>query len=387
MLCKIWQGEQLKILHLSLFNEAGSGHLKQLSAESQVALNMKSDTEWVTTALLKHPATPPESYSQVIPRWARFPQLPKLYCWIYLTKEAKKYDFVLLRNISSDPFALFFAPRVRNLVTIHHTKEIEEYDLQNEGRHIRSSINRFLEKYVQPLAMRNLYGVIGVTDEITQYELLRFKKVKYFEKYPNGIVFDSVSSGKIEANSNKNNSSSQTRYIFVASYFHEWHGLDLLLNEVERHYSVNPQDSKIVVDLVGTIPSDLIARIRNSSLLSEVFIVQGNCSQDKLNRLLLSADIAIGSLALDRTGLKEGSTLKVREYLAAGLPVYSGHVDAALPSSFPYYLAETDGISISSMKSFAFTVSRVSKDEVSRTSAPFIDKSEIMGSLIRSLEN
>ena len=40
---------------------------------------------------------------------------------------------------------------------------------------------------------------------------------------------------------------------------------------------------------------------------------------------------------MDRIGLNEACTLKVRQYLNAGLPVYSGHIDSALPKDYVYY--------------------------------------------------
>ena len=45
-----------------------------------------------------------------------------------------------------------------------------------------------------------------------------------------------------------------------------------------------------------------------------------------------------------RNGLTDGCTLKVREMLAMGLPIFSGHKDTALPDNFPYYFSEGGNI-------------------------------------------
>jgi hypothetical protein len=47
----------------------------------------------------------------------------------------------------------------------------------------------------------------------------------------------------------------------------------------------------------------------------------------ELDELFDIAHIAIGGFAFDKIGLKEGSTLKLREYVARGIPVVYGHSD------------------------------------------------------------
>jgi len=54
--------------------------------------------------------------------------------------------------------------------------------------------------------------------------------------------------------------------------------------------------------------------------------------------LLASCTAAIGSLALFRNGMEEACSLKVREYLALGLPVIGGYEDSDIPSDAEYFL-------------------------------------------------
>ena len=51
----------------------------------------------------------------------------------------------------------------------------------------------------------------------------------------------------------------------------------------------------------------------------------GLLDREALLQVLARADVGIGTLALHRNGLEEASTLKVREYLAVGLPVLCGY--------------------------------------------------------------
>jgi hypothetical protein len=56
------------------------------------------------------------------------------------------------------------------------------------------------------------------------------------------------------------------------------------------------------------------------------------------SRHLARANIGVGSLALHRKRLNEASPLKVREYLATGLPVINGYTDTDYPDGADFLL-------------------------------------------------
>jgi glycosyltransferase involved in cell wall biosynthesis len=64
----------------------------------------------------------------------------------------------------------------------------------------------------------------------------------------------------------------------------------------------------------------------------------GSMCREEYERILGRADVAIGTLALYRNGLTESSSLKVREYLAYGLPVIMGSKDTDFPLPVPFIL-------------------------------------------------
>src|SRR5205807_8242905 len=66
--------------------------------------------------------------------------------------------------------------------------------------------------------------------------------------------------------------------------------------------------------------------------------VHGFLDRERYAPLYARADVAVGQLALHRRGVDENSPLKVREYLAYGLPVISGHRDPDFPSPEPWFL-------------------------------------------------
>jgi hypothetical protein len=81
--------------------------------------------------------------------------------------------------------------------------------------------------------------------------------------------------------------------------------------------------------------------------------------------------------------MREACTLKVREYLANGLPVYAGHVDSGLPINFPYFF--TGPPRIPEILEYARRVRNVDRVSVSSEAKSFIDKEALLLKLYNAL--
>ena len=66
--------------------------------------------------------------------------------------------------------------------------------------------------------------------------------------------------------------------------------------------------------------------------------MHGWLTQAEYFNLLSAADIALGTLSLYRKALNEASPLKVREYLACGIPTVIGYADTDFPEPVPFLL-------------------------------------------------
>ena len=66
--------------------------------------------------------------------------------------------------------------------------------------------------------------------------------------------------------------------------------------------------------------------------------VHGLLSRDEYGPLLARSDLGIGSLALHRKGMEEANALKVREYLAYGLPTVLAYLDSDFADGTPWFL-------------------------------------------------
>jgi len=121
----------------------------------------------------------------------------------------------------------------------------------------------------------------------------------------NGVDLDSLPSAPAPANT-------RPRVLFVAGTASPWQGED----KVYRLAQLRPD---LDIDLVGPrgVASQPPSNLRLWGLLTT----------SALREVAAEADIALGTLALHRKGMDEACPLKLREYLALGVPSVVAHSD------------------------------------------------------------
>lgn len=264
-------------------------------------------------------------------------------------------DCFVLRYIPSDPLQYLFIKNSKKPVClIHHTKELTE---MNTNKTIKNFVKKIIENSFGRLSIRASHITCGVTKEIANYELNRagIAHKKILVK-PNAIYLSD------EVKLRDARQGDVPIFLFVASRFSRWHGLDLLIDAVIK------TDKNLKVHLVGDILPEDSARL----LKTNKFETHGRLTPSEIKTLSEECWVGIGSLALFRKDLKDASTLKVRNYLSLGLPVYSGYSES-FPKNFIYYREKPEaGVDINSLIDFAIRMRRFSKHEVRQQSAEFI---------------
>ncbi|WP_200257486.1 glycosyltransferase [Halorhodospira neutriphila] len=366
----------LRILHLTVARELTPGQLSQLRYEVRASQELE-DVEWNT--LVYHTASPCDHFVHRLPWLFRSVLLRKLFAWLWMKRHAHNYDFILCRHMTFDPFAFFFAWLIPNRVTVHHAKETEELRLIRQNWQGKAA--SILERWSGRIAVRTSAAILGVTSEIRDHELALHGKGKYIPAsiYPNGILVDEV-----ELLGNKI-SEKHLDIAFICGTFSSWHGLDILINQLLKYNVEDFQGSPITLHLIGRISPEQSKQVeiinnKNGSCRIEA---HGLLTPDRYRKILSSCQAGLSSLALHRKGMTEASTLKVREMLALGLPVYSGHRDTALEESFPWYCIG-DG-SISDISHFVKKVSSTPRQTIRDDATPFIDKKAWMNDVARFL--
>lgn len=352
----------LKILHLSGMRELGDGQRMQLIYESKAAISLK-EIEWVTLAF--HSGSIENNFEKRIPRYLNFLFLRNIYIWLFLLKEHNNYDYVLLRYMPFDPFSILFASLINNRISVHHAKEIEELKLVRKG--IKGKAASFLDSLVGKYCLKNVKGIVGVTSEIAEYEIKERNLRKPKLIYPNGIDFDFVEIAEDKRKTDEINC------FFMCSYFSEWHGLDILLDQFKKEDSIPPNFN---LHLIGKLNVEQVSWIQRLAKRNQI-LIHGQLDQSQYKVIASKCDIGIASLALHRQGLTEACTLKVREMLAMGLPVYSGHKDSAFNNDFEFYKYESKP-TLKNLIKYATEFKNFSRGEVRDNSKNYINKKNIM---------
>ncbi len=115
------------------------------------------------------------------------------------------------------------------------------------------------------------------------------------------------------------------RFIFLGTPGYPWHGVDKILTLAK----LCPD---FIFDIVGYNINDI------HDWMPPNVNFHGYLKANQYESLLCKADVAIGTLSLHVKNMEEACPLKVREYLAYGLPIIIGYTDPDLQGNVPYVL-------------------------------------------------
>lgn len=139
-----------------------------------------------------------------------------------------------------------------------------------------------------------------------------------------------------------------------------FHGYDRLIEGMKDYYLQGGQ-RKIELHMVGgkAEPGNELSRYQDLCKkyhLEQKVFFYGEKKGEELDRIYDKCNLAVGSLGMYRIGYQMASSLKIREYLAKGLPVITGSkVDVFEKKDFPYYLEfENNGTPIDFFKIIEF---------------------------------
>ena len=267
-----------------------------------------------------------------------------------IIKELNYNDILYLRGLS--PFILNYPHnylrifRICRIVTEHQTFEREEYKL---GNNFLSYISDIL---FAKILRKNSDALVGVTDEITKYELvLSGNPDKLHITIGNGFDVNSVL-----LRNPPQFTDDEIHILFVATVF-IWHGFDRLI------YGLNnfTHNMNIYIHIVGDGPEILSLQKLTTELgLTKSVIFHGFRTGEELDEFFNKCHIAVGSLGIHRKGLKQTSELKAREYCARGIPYIIACEDPDFPEDFPYIFrlpADESPINIDEVIKFATKIS------------------------------
>lgn len=278
-----------------------------------------------------------------IPIFCSIFRIRPVYAQLYKDIIQFKPDVILWRyNITSVPWIFNpkkYLPKVI-LVSEHQAKELDELRMTSVGGLLSPLIKRIGYR-----VMQNVDAILGVTSEITAYECdIAGRNISSFTM-TNSIDVQRYSLKKLpQLNQNA------LKLLYIGSNTTAWHGLDRVLKGMASHQGTLQME----LHIAGYV-SRSIQRLIHSLNIEHLVFSHGYVTGHDLDALFDLADVAIGSLGMHRKNLTHGSTLKVREYMARGIPFMISHSDEDLAPDLPYvFMAPADDTPIDMHKVIEF---------------------------------
>lgn len=253
-------------------------------------------------------------------------------------------------------FEAFFPPLRKLAQTIPVILEINTDDMA-EYRTNRPFFKYWYYRLTRGFLLKKAAGFVFVTHELAQNSS--------FTKYgkPGKVIGNGIALADYPQIPAPDNPS--PRLVFMGSAgHHPWHGTEKIV-ELAEHF---PEWTVDVIGLSGP-DTDLPAPANINW--------HGFLRQSAYYSILAETDVAIGTLALHKNLMDEACPLKVREYLAYGIPVITGYRDTDFPDGHPLMLAlpNTPDNITTHIKEIAGFIQAVKGQRVSRHSIKHLDTS------------
>lgn len=217
-------------------------------------------------------------------------------------------DVVYHRYAMPDLSTLAMARRVPTIIEIN-TDDVAEYPLVAPRR---ARANRLIRGQLLRRAAGHVYVSRELCDRPSFHRFGRPSLV-----LGNGIDLAAVAPAPAPVNA-------APRLVFVGAPRLPWHGLDELI-------ALAAAKPKWRFDVIGPGPAE-------APNAPENVVWYGLLTAEAYRHVVASADVGVGTLALYRKRMHEASPLKVREYLALGLPSIIGFDDTDFPGDAPFLL-------------------------------------------------
>ncbi|MGY0374678.1 glycosyltransferase [Clostridium sp. JNZ J1-5] len=164
---------------------------------------------------------------------------------------------------------------------------------------------------------RSIKGMVCITNEILSIER------KYNSK-PAMVLGNGIEDNQIKLVTRDNNDE-YINILFIGTPNQSWQGVERLIESYKK--AVNKDKFKI--HIVGY---ESMEEVKDDNVIFYGYIKDKN----ELEKIYSIADVGIGTLSLYKKKMEEAAPLKVRSYLAKGIPVVIGYEDTDLGEELPF---------------------------------------------------
>jgi len=269
---------------------------------------------------------------------------------------ANGVDFVYSRSFhNANPFTINLFKQFRK-AGIRSVIEIPTYPYDQEyvGFPFSSRMNLKIDRLFRRQLARQTDAIVTFTDDekIFGQRTIRIS---------NGVDFDAI-----PLRHPKRKATDTPFHVLAVAEVHYWHGLDRFIAGLGEYYN-KKGTREIVFHVVGGVgPSEMydsqhapgFHELIEKYGISTHVVFHGQQFGEELDRWFDECQLAVGSLARHRSGVKSIKTLKNREYAVRGIPFIYSEQDADFDNQ-PYVMkfpADESPIDIERVLRFAETV-------------------------------
>lgn len=234
------------------------------------------------------------------------------------------YDLILWRYPrASFQLALRMWRSKTGVVFQHHTMELHE--IVSKPPSLNRHYLLWSERLFSRFALKRARGIVGVTSEITQYEVARSGNPHLAAC----TVTNGIDTRSMPLRSPPDFDGQHLVLLMLIGSAVSWHGQDRVIRGL-ADYRGGVRISLVIVGSSSARDVQLVEDLGVQDLVEFVGVSTGPA----LDLLFDRAHLGVASLAIHRKGLTQAAPLKTREYAARGLPIILGYRDPDLDDAF-----------------------------------------------------
>lgn len=257
-------------------------------------------------------------------------------------KKSKKPDWIYFRPYPLDYFLLSRHLKEMKVPYAYELNTLWAQELRSQGKPFKAMLYPWLEAK----SIRSASALFPVTQEIADYAGAQGAHHVPTLVAGNGIEIPELPSVSREDLRMKWKLPADKKLICMAGFTRPWHGHEKLLEALKN------LPEKFHVVLIGSeneqVTKVTLEQAAGYNVKSRVHILPWLSHKD-VDEVVFASDIGVSPLGLEKKKMKEAQSLKVRHYLAMGIPVLvaGGEAKEVTESNFIAQLSDTLPSSIS----------------------------------------
>jgi len=233
----------------------------------------------------------------------------------------ESYDLVYIRFACTDPGFIYFLKQLKRSKATKIILEFAQYPYEPEWK-----VDSFLKKtalFFDRALRGKLKKYVDLAVTYTDYDSILGMSTILIQ---NGVDVDLIEFTGI------NEDQSELNLIGVA-HLEYWQGFDRVIKGLADYYQ-NGGNEKVNFHIVGDgAERSKLEKIVEEKKLTDRVVFHGFRSGNELTEIFKKCHMGISTLGGYREEMYNGSSLKVREYVARGIPQLLGYRDVGLPES------------------------------------------------------